>query len=358
MQSQDHVIPLGLEGRASRSSMGNVFAKLFPRADTLIVSDRIGKGGYGEVFRGTFGSRRRPVAVKKIYDILVDAARENRQALEHIIEEFRRECDLLKAAKHPNVVEFIGVFHQGEGEESALLVMELMEQTLEQFLRYNRGTLSREKQIAICLQVVSGLLFLHQHDPQILHRDLTAKNVLMNKEGSVAKISDFGQAKFRPTSVQYLTTRQPGTVLYMPPEALVDKPRFTDKGDVFSLGVLMLQVATQEPPSCGLVIVKGQPEVKRRSADLSSLPADHPLRPLILQCLQDNPAKRPSCSEVWKELCSFHVSTSSIGSGVLQYLLFGPHVAIPSVSALLQLQFAWHMSLRALVLFSGHTCLL
>ena len=336
--------------------MGNVFAKLFPRADTLTVSDRIGKGGYGEVFRGKLGSR--PVAVKKIYDILVDAARENRQALEHIIEEFRRECDLLKAAKHPNVVEFIGVFNQGEREESALLVMELMEQTLEQFLRDNRGTLSQEKQIAICMQVVSGLLFLHQHNPQILHRDLTAKNVLMNKDGGIAKISDFGQAKFRPTNVQYLTTRQPGTILYMPPEALVDKPRFTDKGDVFSLGVLILQVTTQEPPSCGLVIREGQPEVERRSADLSRLPADHPLRPLILQCLQDDPAKRPSCNEVWRELCSFHVSTCSIGSGVLQYLLFGPRVAIPSVSAPLQLQFAWHMSLCALVLFSGHTCLL
>ena len=314
---------------ASEVVMGNVFAKLFPRADTLIVTDRIGKGGYGEVFRGTLGSR--PVAVKKIYDILIEAARENEETLERMIGEFRRECDLLKAAKHPNVVEFIGVFNQGEGEESALLIMELMEQTLEQFLRDSRGTLLREQQIAICLQVVSGLLFLHQHDPQILHRDLTAKNVLMNKDGSFAKISDFGQAKFRPTSVQYLTTRQPGTILYMPPEALVDKPRFTDKGDIFSLGVLMLQVATQEPPSCGLVIVKGQPEVERRAADLSRLPADHPLRPLILQCLQNDPAKRPSCSEV------------------LHYLLFGPHVDIPSVSVALPLKFAWHMSVFALV---------
>ena len=295
-----------------------VYDKVFPSADALIVADRIGKGGYGEVFRGTLGSR--PVAVKKIYDILMEAARESKDTFQRIIEEFRRECDILKAAKHPNVVEFIGVFNQGEGEEKTLLVMELMEQTLEQFLRDNRGTLSRKKQIAICLQVVSGLLFLHQHDPQILHRDLTAKNVLMNKDGCIAKISDFGQAKFRPTNVQYLTTRQPGTVLYMPPEALVDKPRFTDKGDMFSLGVLMLQVTTQEPPSCGLVIREGQPEVERRAADLSRLPADHPLRPLILQCLQDNPAKRPSCSEVWKELCSFHVSTCSIGSGVLQYL--------------------------------------
>ena len=312
--------------------MGNIFSRIFPQADTLIVRDRIGRGGYGEVFRGTLGSR--PVAVKKIYDILIDAARENRQALDHIVEEFRRECELLKAAKHPSVVEFIGVFNQGEGEESALLVMELMEQTLEQFLRDNRGTLSTEKQIGICMQVVSGLLFLHQHDPQILHRDLTAKNVLMTKDGSIAKISDFGQAKFRPTSVQYLTTRTPGTVLYMPPEALVDKPHFTDKGDIFSLGVLMLQVATQDPPSCGLVIVKGQAEVERRAADLSRLPANHPLRPLILQCLQDDPAKRPSCSEV------------------LSHLLFDK--GIPSVSVLLQPQCACHMSLCAPVLFSGH----
>ena len=137
----------------------------------------------------------------------------------------------------------------------------------------------------------------------------------MNKDGSIAKISDLGQAKFRPSSVMYLSTKAPGCLLYMPPECLVEtnkssgaKARFTDKGDIFSLGVLMLQVATQDPPSCGLVIVRGQPEVERRAADLSRLPANHPLRPLILQCLQDDPAKRPSCSEVWKQLFSFHVS--------------------------------------------------
>ena len=280
---------------------------IYSSAESLNYSTRIGKGAYGEVFRGTLGSR--PVAVKKIYDILVDAAQENRQALEHIIEEFRRECDLLKAAKHPNVVEFVGVFNQGKGEESALLVMELMDQTLERFLKDNRGTLALEKQSAICLQVASGLLFLHQHDPQILHRDLTAKNILMNKEGSIAKISDLGQAKFRPSSVMYLTTKAPGCVIYMPPECLVDRPHFTDKGDIFSLGVLILHVATREPPSVGLVIREGQPEVERRAADLAKLPVDHSMRPIILQCLQDDPAERPSCKEVWKELFRFNVST-------------------------------------------------
>ena len=170
-----------------------------------------------------------------------------------------------------------------------------------------------KKQISICLLIVTGLQYLHQHDPQILHRDLTAKNVLMDKDGTTAKISDFGQAKYRPTSVEYLTSRQPGTVLYVPPEALVESPYFTDKGDIFSFGVLMLQVTTQQLPSCGFVMREGQPEVERRRADLAKIPTNHPLRPLILQCLQDNPAKRPSCTEVWKKLGNlFRVSTFGI----------------------------------------------
>ena len=303
-------------------TMGKVFSVLAPRPDRLKVGPEISRGAYGTVYSGTLGGR--PVAVKKMHQLLMDYASESEEALEAVLEGFRRECELSEAGKHRNLVEFLGVFNQ---DGSALLVMELMEQTLETFLKRKRGNLSQEKQIDICQQIASGLLFLHQHDPQILHRDLTAKNVLMNKDGSVAKISDLGQAKFRPSSVMYLSTTAPGCLLYMPPECLVEtdkksgaKARFTDKGDIFSLGVLMLEVTAQEPPSCGLVIVKGQPEVERRAADLSRLPADHPLRPLILQCLQDNPAKRPSCSEVWKELCSFHVSTCSISSGVLQYL--------------------------------------
>ena len=149
----------------------------------------------------------------------------------------------------------------------------------------------------------------------------------MNEDGSIAKISDFSQARFRPTSVMYLSTMAPGCLLYTPPECLVKtdqksgaKSRFTDKGDIFSLGVLLLQIATQERPSVDLVIIKGQPEVERRAADLAKLPEDHPLRSIILQCLQDDPAKRPSCHEV------------------LHYWLLGPHVDIPSVSELFALQ--------------------
>ena len=276
---------------------------LAPRPDALKVGDEISQGAYGVVYLGTL--RKKPVAIKKIHQLLPDYGNERREELEGIPERFREERELMEAVQHENVVEFIGVFNQ---DGSALLVMELMHQTLKEFLKKNRGTMTILKQGNICYQIARGLLYLHHHDPQILHRDLTANNVLMNEDGSVVKISDLGQAKFRPSSIMYLTTRAPGCIAYMPPECLVDRPHFTDKGDVFSLGVVALQVCTQEPPTVGLGGIGMQKEVERRSADLARLPADHPMKPTILQCLQDDPAERPSSGEMIRPLLAFSAS--------------------------------------------------
>ena len=278
--------------------MGDLFSKLFsPRPDALRIGPEISRGAYGAVFQGKLGTR--PVAIKKFHRVLVRYARDTREDIATVLVDFRRECELMEAVRHTNVVQYLGVFNQ---DGSALLVMELMQETLEHFLQDNKGTLPQEKQVSICLQIASGLLFLHQHDPQILHRDLTAKNILLSDNGRVVKISDLGQAKFRPADVEYLTTKAPGCVPYMPPECLVDNPRFTDKGDIFSFGVVVLQVATQHPPSSGLVNIGGKPEVERREEDLARLPDDHPLKLTVLKCLKDVPAARPSCHQVYHTL--------------------------------------------------------
>ena len=269
-----------------------------PGAEELEIGECISKGDYQSVYRGTYHSR--PVAVKKISDILV-----NRESadLEKAVEDLRREYDILRAAKDPHIMEFIGVFNDETQEGGVLLVMELMDQTLETFLKDNRGNLSKEKQVDICRQIASGLRYLHHQDPQILHRDLKPSNILLDEDGRIVKIGDFGQANFRPSDIQYLTTTQPGTVLYMPPEALRDKEtRFTDKGDVFSLGVVMMEVATQEPPSCSMFGIGVVSEVDRRAKDLSKVPDDHPLKALIGTCLKDDPKERPTIEEVHLEL--------------------------------------------------------
>ena len=64
----------------------------------------------------------------------------------------------------------------------------------------------------------------------------------------------------------------------------------------------MLQVATQHPPSCCLGNIGAIPEVDRREGDLARLPDDHPLKPIILKCLKDNPEERPSCYQVYLAL--------------------------------------------------------
>ena len=129
--------------------MGQLFARIFsPRPDQLHKGKEIGRGAYGEVLEGTLGTR--PVAIKRIHRILRDYAQCNQESLVKVLEDFRRECELLEKAKNPHIVEFIGVFNE---EEGVLLVMELMHQTLEKFLEENKGTLSIKKVINICYQV-------------------------------------------------------------------------------------------------------------------------------------------------------------------------------------------------------------
>ena len=259
-----------------------------PDSVALVKERELGRGSWGVVYKGKLGSR--PVAIKQINQLLTDAD----QQRDRVIAQFQREYEILKAAKHQHVVECIALFREGTGVK---IVMELMDQTLGKFLAANEG-LPVTKQVEICLKLANGLQFLHQHDPQILHRDLTSKNVLMNKAGDIVKISDFGQAKFRPTSKEFLTTQQPGSVVYMPPEVLVAEACFNSKGDVFSLGVLMLQIATQVAPTCGILHI-GTPEIMRREFELELLSEDHVLKPLILQCLKDDLQARPDAFSIY-----------------------------------------------------------
>ena len=284
-----------------------------------LVKDReLGRGSWGVVYAGKLGSR--PVAIKQINQLLTDED----QQRDRVIAQFQREYKILKAAKHQHVVECIDLFREGNGVE---IVMELMDQTLGTFLAANEGLLPVTKQVEICLKLANGLQFLHQHNPQILHRDLNANNVLMNKAGDIVKISDFGQSKFRPTSKEFLTTQQPGCVPYMPPEALVLEARFNSKGDVFSLGVLKLQIATQVAPTCGILHI-GTPEIKRREFELELLSEDHVLKPLILQCLEDDLQARPDAFSIYFRLTLMLTEASDVSS--CGYTLFSSLNSLPA----------------------------
>ena len=125
----------------------------------------------------------RPVAVKRIHRLLLEAAR-GQGDFEQVMTDFKRECQLLEKLDHPHVVDFRGAFYD-ETTDEPVLVMERMTENLREYLQQKRNDLSPQKQLETCLSITRCLRFLHTHSPPIVHRDLTDKNVMFDKDGLV-----------------------------------------------------------------------------------------------------------------------------------------------------------------------------
>ena len=192
------------------------------------------------------------------------------------------------------LVEFRGAYR--DPTRGPVLVMEKMSENLRQFLERHEDKLDINEQIRISLEISRGVAFLHQMTPPMVHRDLNDKNVMLTSEG-VAKIGDFGQSKLKQDL--YLTSKAPGMLPFMPPEALKDGDSEYDESlDMFSLGVLMLEIGTQQPPTTSMVGIGGTPEAERRGIDLIKMNDLHPLKPFILLCLSDDRKQRPKAVEL------------------------------------------------------------
>ena len=174
--------------------------------------------------------------------------------------------------------------------------MEKMNENLREFLERHKDKLAVPEQICISLGITKGVVFLHQLNPPMVHRDLNDKNVMFTFEG-VAKIGDFGQSKLREDV--YLTSLAPGMLTFMPPEALEDgNSKYNESLDMFSLGVLMLEIGTQRQPIQSIVGIGATPEIKRREKDLLRMGDLNPLKPFILLCLNNDRKQRPKSTEM------------------------------------------------------------
>ena len=132
------------------------------------------------------------------------------------------------------------------GTQLPLLVMERLETSLDDLLEHVPG-LSISLKRTILEDVASGLLYLHNRSSPVIHRDLTSSNVLLTSS-LVAKISDMGNSRIidlRGGQMARTLLKLPGTLVYMPPEALDDRHRYGPSLDVFSYGHLALFTLTQ-----------------------------------------------------------------------------------------------------------------
>ena len=247
---------------------------------------------------------------KKIHGILFESATPHEKAA--MLERFAGECELLGGLHHPCIVQFLGVWFE-QGSRLPVLVMEYLHTTLSACLeRY--GVLPEEISYGILRDVALGLRYLHERSPPIIHRDLSANNVLLTSNMN-AKLSDLGVAKIlnlTPARMTQVTqTKAPGTPCYMPPEALTTKPKYTTKIDIYSYGVLIIHtlcgrwpfpegVFRPDPQNPDKMIPIS--EVERRAGYLQEISNDHPLMAVIHQCLSNDQARRPEAPVLFDQV--------------------------------------------------------
>ena len=168
----------------------------------------IGKGGWGSVVEGKYCGCT--VAVKQIYEVLLNLSSHNREM-------FEREMSIASKCRHPCLLQFIGATND---EGSPLFVTELMETSLRKLLE--QRSLSTVEVAVISLDVARALNYLHQKKPRpIIHRDISSANVLLWRQADQwrGKVSDYGAANF----MQHTLSVCPGAAVYSAPEALTKK---------------------------------------------------------------------------------------------------------------------------------------
>ena len=283
-------------------------------------ANSLGVGSYGAVYRAKCDQL--VCAAKVLHPILFQT---RDPSAYRIVERFQREIDFLSRLRHPNIIQYLGSCPDPESR-LPVLFMELMDESLTSFLERptsaNPPPLPLHVLVDIGHDVAQALSHLHRHE--VLHRDLSSNNVLLIGSRR-AKVTDFGMARLLGADPRLTQTYCPGTNGYMSPEALADPPNYTTKLDVFSCGVLLVQLVTQIWPNPGPRMHRVQlndprfpsgqvlvevPELERRREHLDLVPPTHPLRQLALNCIKDKEEERPTAEQLCSDLVALKESAA------------------------------------------------
>ncbi|KAL2500331.1 Leucine-rich repeat protein kinase family protein [Forsythia ovata] len=280
------------------------FEELQSATSRFDIATQVGEGGYGKVYKGTL-SDGTVVAIKRAQQGSLQGDKE-----------FYTEIEMLSRVHHRNLVSLVGYCDE---EDEQMLVYEFMPNgSLHDLIsaRY-RSPLSFATRLHIALGSARGILYLHtEADPPIIHRDIKANNILLDSKWT-AKVSDFGISRLAPVAdvkgvtETHISTNVKGTPGYLDPEYFWTH-KLTEKSDVYSLGVVFLELLTgMQPISHGRNLVR-EVNMACQSGTMFSIIDDsmgqYPsecikeFMALAIRCSQDETKDRPSMLEVVREL--------------------------------------------------------
>ncbi|XP_051136120.1 cold-responsive protein kinase 1-like [Andrographis paniculata] len=288
------------EGASVVNTKSFLYNELRSATNNFSLTNKIGRGGFGTVYKGVLKSGTQ-VAVKKL-------SLESNQG----VREFLTEINTISNVKHPNLVELLGCCIHGPHK---MLVYEFVENnSIDRVLLGPRRSLELNwaRRSAICVGTAKGLAFLHEElIPHIVHRDIKASNILLDKEFH-PKIGDFGLAKLFPDDITHISTQLAGTTGYLAPEYVLGG-QLTMKADVYSFGVLMLEVVSGRSSAhanyggARMLLIEWAWELYKEEKlldmvdeEVGEFPKEEVLRYIktALFCTQANASRRPAMSQV------------------------------------------------------------
>jgi hypothetical protein len=274
-----------------KEALGEVFLGRYE------VTEVLGEGAMGTVFRGWDPRLKRQVALKtvKFGDSHLSAEKKN-----ELFERLEHEAVLGARIRHENIVAVYDLIRAGD---LGFLAMEFVDgQPLSAYLWREGGTLPPGEVVYLATAIARGLSAAHKH--KIVHHDIKPANVLLGYDGAV-KLADFGIGRFMTSVMGKESERLFGTPGYLPPETLRGQG-YTPRSDLFALGCVMHELLTGELPVMGhsvrelIVNTLAGPQGRRQDA-WQEVPED--LRPLMNRLLDPDPEQRPfTADEVVHEL--------------------------------------------------------
>lgn len=331
------LLALQREGEAQRSARarGSAFSTLHANVDAWMSADwlinesllefgaHLGNGAFGTVSQGNMGGA--PVAIKKFHIDLKGSKHDQ------LVDDFLSEAHTMsRLPPHPNVVQFIGACVSPD-KWGLCLVMEFLPRGDLRTLLFGDAPISFGERMRLAMEVATGVHALHSLTPPMLHRDLKSSNVCID-ERMQAKVCDFGLSRFKSKRQEQdkrgADSMPVGTAMWMAPELIAvaqgaatagDRADpFSEKSDVFAIGILIWQLVARAEPYSGLslsaimfqVVSDGlRPVVPCRlgvalaSAESTPLPLlPEPVARLMQACWDEDPERRPDLSSVIQDL--------------------------------------------------------